>query len=861
MNNELIENKKKDLKAINLKVVEPNDKLVSINKDKFNTVKQAINYNTVNNMSLPPIRQQINPNRNRNSTAVQKPRELSNKKKEREKELIDETTDNKSTKNSFNTTDRSLSFKNGTNNNMNVIKQDNKEQLKIIKETSPESRIFLKNMELVRKMSEKVKKGREERILQLNKPRQSPMERFNNIKKYFQIKSSTGSPRPFNHKKFELYNEQNESNKVGKIFDKENNENIYYYEIIYGGNSSEVIDECLRRRKQWRLYSRLGEEYLPNYNNTNTSSNNPNNNGNISSNSSPKFNYQAYVSLLNIYNSQNTNQNENNPLPNFIWSHSSTRLDFSEFSKYRPTHIKKMTNHFEFHSEITNKMNLFLNMMIYCENNNLDLFSMIPLTFPIRYESKNYINEISSFMQIFNNLNKYIDSDFENPDFELNKNCKYKYRNLFDLELRGRVGYRTPFHIPKTHYCGRNLWLVKAIDLNRGRCIKLSDNVSGIESIIKHFYKGMKRSFFKMVTKEMIDDEEKDKEIYKYNINSSRNNEDLSEILENKNNNQNVIHYKKKKEALNIKKNINSCKKDKLSNKIHLPMLSIANNTINEVYNSNDIKEKSRNFVDKKMKNDNNNIVKNNNANNNKNIIYTNISQQRGCQVLKNNNPQTYQNSTIIIQKYIEKPLCYNGRKCDMRLWVMLTWDFNLYIFKEGHFKATSLPYDVNSQDSYVHLTNYSVQKFNKNFAKFETGNEISFADFESSLDNKLNVKKDLLPKVKDIIIHSMKSVCGRINKLERKICFEIFGYDFMFDQNYNPFLLEVNTNPGLEISSPLIEMLIPRMIDDAFKLTIDKVFLINKKNLDKMKENPYKVTGYDDEENMWELVCNIIDS
>ena len=314
MNNELIENKKKDLKAINLKVVAPNDKLVSINKDKFNTVKQAINYNTVNNMSLPPIRQQINPNRNRNSTAVQKPRELSNKKKEREKELIDETTDNKSTKNSFNTTDRSLSFKNGTNNNMNVIKQDNKEQLKIIKETSPESRIFLKNMELVRKMSEKVKKGREERILQLNKPRQSPMERFNNIKKYFQIKSSTGSPRPFNHKKFELYNEQNESNKVGKIFDKENNENIYYYEIIYGGNSSEVIDECLRRRKQWRLYSRLGEEYLPNYNNTNTSSNNPNNNGNISSNSSPKFNYQAYVSLLNIYNSQNTNQNENNPL-------------------------------------------------------------------------------------------------------------------------------------------------------------------------------------------------------------------------------------------------------------------------------------------------------------------------------------------------------------------------------------------------------------------------------------------------------------------------------------------------------------------------------------------------------------------
>jgi len=195
-----------------------------------------------------------------------------------------------------------------------------------------------------------------------------------------------------------------------------------------------------------------------------------------------------------------------------------------------------------------------------------------------------------------------------------------------------------------------------------------------------------------------------------------------------------------------------------------------------------------------------------------------------------------------------------------MRVWTLLSWDFNLYLFKEGHFKATSLPYDVNSQDSYVHLTNYSVQKSNKNFAKFETGNEISFTDFEISLNNKINVKKDLLPKVKEIIMHSMKSVCNKINKLERKICFEIFGYDFMFDEDYNPFLLEVNTNPGLEISSPLIEMLIPRMIDDAFKITIDKVFLLSKNNIEKMKENPYKVSGYDDNENKWELLGNILD-
>ena len=837
MKNEMNKEQIKELIDIRLKVINSNEKLVPINiNDKPPSSKKLKNYtiNNNTNTNLPPIKQQINPNNNRNLQTAQNNCDLNLQKKESNEE--------------------------GKDNNIN--KQETKDQLKIIKESSPESKISLRNLELIKKMSEKVKIKREEKIMQLNKPRQSPMERFNNIKKYFQVKSSSGSPRPFNHRRFELFSDINEGKNSSKLF---NNDNTYYYEIIYGGNSSEVIEECLKRRNQWKIYYRSGEELTQNFNNVNSPTNN--NFNSSPTNSSVKFNNQAYMSFANLYNYQN----ENNPLPNFIWSHSSTRLDFGEFSKYRPTHIKKMTNHFEFHKEITNKMNLFLNMMIYCESFNLDLFSMVPLTFPIRYESQNYINEISSFMQIFNNINKYLDNDIDNLDLDFKKNLnnnnyKYKYRNLFDLELRGRIGYRTPLHIPKTHFCGRNLWLVKAIDLNRGRCIKISDNINGIESIIKHFYKGMKKSFFKMVTKEMIDNEENENQknnyfnkLYNYNNNEG----EINDILNNSNKNNKTLHIKinnnigKYQENINSKKNINIIKKNKLTNnKVHLPFLSTSNNTLNDTENiKSNQKDKSRNTIlEKKSKR---NLIDQNSK-----IVYTNIAQQatKGRQILKQNNPQVYQNSTIIIQKYIEKPLCYNGRKCDMRLWVMLTWDFNLYLFKEGHFKATSLPYDVNSQDSYVHLTNYSVQKYNANFAKFETGNEISFADFESSLDNKINVRKDLLPKVKEIIIHSLKSVCGKINKLERKICFEIFGYDFMFDEYYNPFLLEVNTNPGLEISSPLIEMLIPRMIDDAFKITIDKVFLLNEKNVEKMKENPYKVNGYDDNENMWEFLGNIVD-
>lgn len=54
---------------------------------------------------------------------------------------------------------------------------------------------------------------------------------------------------------------------------------------------------------------------------------------------------------------------------------------------------------------------------------------------------------------------------------------------------------------------------------------------------------------------------------------------------------------------------------------------------------------------------------------------------------------------------------------------------------------------------------------------------------------------------------------------------FELFGFDFLVDSNINVWLIEVNTNPCLELSAPLLEKLVPRAINDALKLTVDLVF------------------------------------
>jgi D-alanine-D-alanine ligase-like ATP-grasp enzyme len=38
----------------------------------------------------------------------------------------------------------------------------------------------------------------------------------------------------------------------------------------------------------------------------------------------------------------------------------------------------------------------------------------------------------------------------------------------------------------------------------------------------------------------------------------------------------------------------------------------------------------------------------------------------------------------------------------------------------------------------------------------------------------------------------------------------EIFGLDFMIDENFKVWLIEINTNPCLEISSNILQKIIP---------------------------------------------------
>lgn len=67
-----------------------------------------------------------------------------------------------------------------------------------------------------------------------------------------------------------------------------------------------------------------------------------------------------------------------------------------------------------------------------------------------------------------------------------------------------------------------------------------------------------------------------------------------------------------------------------------------------------------------------------------------------------------------------------------------------------------------------------------------------------------------------------MQAACQKLSPRRLEHTFEIFGYDFMVDSNQKVWLIEVNSNPCLELSSAYLSHLIPNMLENSFKIALD---------------------------------------
>jgi hypothetical protein len=78
------------------------------------------------------------------------------------------------------------------------------------------------------------------------------------------------------------------------------------------------------------------------------------------------------------------------------------------------------------------------------------------------------------------------------------------------------------------------------------------------------------------------------------------------------------------------------------------------------------------------------------------------------------------------------------------------------------------------------------------------------------------------MPRIKDLIIDSFLCVRDKMNPNERKGSFELFGFDFLLDEDFRIWLIEINHNPYIGTPNAYMKTLVPRMIDDMLKIVLD---------------------------------------
>lgn len=203
--------------------------------------------------------------------------------------------------------------------------------------------------------------------------------------------------------------------------------------------------------------------------------------------------------------------------------------------------------------------------------------------------------------------------------------------------------------------------------------------------------------------------------------------------------------------------------------------------------------------------------------------------------------PLVYKNSdfttrivNFVIQKYIEKPLLFKGHKFDLRVFVFLSHERELFVFNDCYVRLSSLPYDPDRKNYLIHLTNHAVQVRSNSYGSLVKGNIISIRDLEEYLitaykqggPQKYNINSGyFMSQIKEKVKPTMDACFNILENKERKYTFELFGYDFMIDDDLKLWLLEVNSIPALGESNHYLSKYLARALDDMFKLTLDKIF------------------------------------
>jgi len=97
------------------------------------------------------------------------------------------------------------------------------------------------------------------------------------------------------------------------------------------------------------------------------------------------------------------------------------------------------------------------------------------------------------------------------------------------------------------------------------------------------------------------------------------------------------------------------------------------------------------------------------------------------------------------------------------------------------------------------------------------------------SLPEATEKTRQLASRISTLVAETFAAVSSELTFFALPSAFELFGFDFLVDENWNPWLLEANADPDVGASGSRLREVIRKMVEGVLKLTADELVVRGK--------------------------------